>query len=313
MAARKKPVDPDDTNAGSSYPAKHRASRLPKIEDVGKRIPIPKPDSHVGDDRGTRKAGHRPGPKHERQAPPRKRTPKAAPTSPAPTSSAPSSGAAPAAGDRTATMRSPSLRRASARADRIGEEARYLGQQAAIRATTGRPTVTGRAAAGAASGAAVGTAVGGPVGTAVGSGVGAVVGGVSGAAAKKAYNASMRAYPYARKALVAEFAACALIVALSPMRDKDAKPGDWMRRMTAVMGLFFILGLVSQAGRYGARAAAAFGGLVTLAVVISERDLFRVAAKAVQARESFGAADPEEIGDVGHAEKSGGIDDMRGA
>jgi hypothetical protein len=47
-----------------------------------------------------------------------------------------------------------------------------------------------------------------------------------------------------------------------------------MKRMTAICGLFFLLGIVSAAGRGAARAAAGFGGIVVVALAISERDLF---------------------------------------
>jgi hypothetical protein len=281
---------------------------------VGAHVPpTPHSDPPPSDTRGRRQKNRRPGPKHyakEDTPPPRApRKPKAAPTSSAPTSSAP----------RTATQPTarvgPATRAKTLRMDRVGEEARYVAQQAAIRATTGKPTVSGRAAAGAASGAAVGSAIAPGVGTAVGGGVGAVVGGVSGASAKKAYKSAMRPYPGARRALVAEFAVCALIVALSPMTDKTERPGAWMRRMTAVMGVFFILGLVSTAGRWGARAAAGFGGVVTVALVVSERNLFHAMTGAFtttrDGEASFGTA-PGPAGS-GSAEKTDGIEDMQPA
>jgi hypothetical protein len=105
-----------------------------------------------------------------------------------------------------------------------------------------------------------------------------VVGGAGGAAsgrkAKRAYDSAVRGNGGARKAIVAEFAVCVVIAALSPMTDVNEAPGKWMKRMAAIMGLFFILGLVSAAGRGPAKAAAGFGGLVTVVLALSERDLF---------------------------------------
>jgi lysylphosphatidylglycerol synthetase-like protein (DUF2156 family) len=118
------------------------------------------------------------------------------------------------------------------------------------------------------------------IGTALGAGAGAVVGGtggaVAGAKAKKAYKASLRSNGNARRVLVAEFAVCVVIAALSPLTDKrqSEAPGAWMKRMTAILGIFFILGLVSAAGRGASKIAAGFGGIVAVTLALSERDLF---------------------------------------
>lgn len=158
-------------------------------------------------------------------------------------------------------------------------EARGYANRQAFKATHGRPSVAGRAVTGAAAGGATGLTVGGPVGAGVGAAIGGVGGGVAGARAKKAYNSALRAESGvggARRIIVIEFAVCVVIVALSPMTDakRNEPPGAWMKRMTAVMGLFFVLGLVSAAGRGPAKAAAGFGGIVALVLAISERNLF---------------------------------------
>jgi len=153
--------------------------------------------------------------------------------------------------------------------------------------------VVGRATSGAAAGAASGAAIGAAVpvvGPLVGGATGAVVGGaggaVSGAKAKKAYKAAMRAGTgNARKVIVAEFAICAVIAALSPMTDTAKAPTSWMKRMTAIMGLFFILGLISAGGRGASRAAAGFGGIVTVALLISERDVLVKLASVFRTRD----------------------------
>lgn len=106
--------------------------------------------------------------------------------------------------------------------------------------------------------------------------VGGTGGALAGAKAKKAYKMALRSNLGARRAIVAEFMVCMVVVALSPLTDRKANEGPvvFMRRMTAVMALFFILGLISAAGRGASQFAAGFGGLVTVALVLSNRDLF---------------------------------------
>lgn len=109
----------------------------------------------------------------------------------------------------------------------------------------------------------------------MGAGVGAVGGGVAGAKAKKAYKLANQTNGRMKRLVVAEFAVCIVIVALSPLTDrhKEEAPAAWMKRMTAVLALFFILGIISAMGRGAAKAAAGLGGLVTVALLVSERDL----------------------------------------
>ncbi len=211
----------------------------------------------------------RPGPAHSagNPTPTKKATKKAAPSAPAPTLAAPATG--------------PTARE---RRDRVfAQEARSYADRQAFRATHAKPSVTGRAASGAAAGAATGAALGSVVpgiGNAVGAGAGAVLGGVgggiSGSRAKKAYRLAQRTNGNARRILVVEFAICIVVAAMSPLTDekRDEKPGAWMKRMTAIMGLFFLLGLISSAGRGAAKAAAGFGGIVAVVLAISERNLF---------------------------------------
>lgn len=218
----------------------------------------------------------RPGPKHSSpESKPRtpRKTAKAAPSSAPPASSAPSSSPGPDTRSRAAD-----------RAERAAAVGRGYADRAALKASMGgKPSVSGSAVSGAAGGAATGAALGSVVpgiGTAAGAVGGAVVGGtggaISGGRKKKAYKRATAAAPGARRIIVTEFAICSVIVALSPLTDRrrDDKPGDWMKRMTAVCLLFFILALISSAGRGPAKVAAGFGGLVALALVLSERDLF---------------------------------------
>ena len=242
------------------------------------------------------------GPKHAADEPPRKRAPRKAaakPTSSAPTSSAPRSPMFGITGVRARELRdmSPitavpfnrSAEKAEDRVRKLGAEGHEYAVRQAMRAGGGRPSVTGRAASGAAAGAATGATIGSlvpglgtGVGAATGTVVGAAGGGLSGAKAKRAYKAAMRTSPGARRALVAEFGICVVILALSPMTDKrrDEPPATWMKRFTAILGLFFLLGLISAGGRSMTRVAAGFGALVTVALAVSERDLFTRIATA---------------------------------
>lgn len=86
----------------------------------------------------------------------------------------------------------------------------------------------------------------------------------------------------ARKVLIAEFALCMVILAFSPMTGKAPTASAFMKRASAIMGLFFLLGLVSTGGRGASRASAGFGGLVTLVLLISDRSIFTVLTKKFQ-------------------------------
>lgn len=67
-----------------------------------------------------------------------------------------------------------------------------------------------------------------------------------------------------------------IVAALSPLTDrkKDETSAAMMKRLTAIMAVFLFLGLVSAAGRGASKFAAGFGGLVTIALAVSNRDLF---------------------------------------
>lgn len=105
----------------------------------------------------------------------------------------------------------------------------------------------------------------------------------------------------ARRLLVAEFVLCALIVAFAPMTDthKSDTPGHQIKRLSAVAALFLLLALLSSGGRSTARVAAAFGGLVTLALMVSDREIFTKVAERLGAVEDFGPAGPTGTGSDG--------------
>lgn len=150
-----------------------------------------------------------------------------------------------------------------------------------MRAGSAKPSVIGGAVGGAVGGAAAGASVAGPPGAVAGGALGAVGGGIGGARAKKAYRAAMRTDGGSRRVIIAEFAICIVIAALSPLTDRKRTepPGAFMKRMSAIMGVFLILALVSAMGRTASRLSAGLGGLITVALVVSERDVFLTLAK----------------------------------
>lgn len=168
--------------------------------------------------------------------------------------------------------------RAAQRQARLNRTADAAGQYATRQALKrdGKPSVVGRAVTGAAAGTAAGAAVGGPVGAAAGAVIGGAGGAIAGAKAKKAYKMAMHASLGARRLVVAEFLICMIVIALSPVTDKrkNEGPATHMRRLSAVMAVFLVLGLLSGAGRGAGKFAAGFGGLVSAAILLSNRDLF---------------------------------------
>jgi hypothetical protein len=99
----------------------------------------------------------------------------------------------------------------------------------------------------------------------------------------------------ARQLLVAEFVVCVLILGLSPLTDKHKTdtPPAWLKRGTSICGVFIVLGLVATGGPKAARLAASFGGLVTLALALSDRDVFVAIARRLGAASGTGPAGPE--------------------
>ena len=102
-------------------------------------------------------------------------------------------------------------------------------------------------------------------------------GGQLGRAGRAAADAAVPA-SHARRVLLAEFTLCLAVLAFSPLTDKHKTetPAAFMKRASATMGVFFLLGLVSTGGRGASRAAAAFGALVTLVLLISQRSILTV-------------------------------------
>ncbi len=91
--------------------------------------------------------------------------------------------------------------------------------------------------------------------------------------------------------LVAEFLLCIVILALSPLaRPKDeVKPRDWMKRGSAMCGVFMLLGLLSGAGQKAGKVAVAIGGLITVVLVVDQREIFGVLTKRLKQTEGESA------------------------
>jgi hypothetical protein len=119
----------------------------------------------------------------------------------------------------------------------------------------------------------------------------------------------------ARRVLVAEFTLCMVILAFAPLTKKDEAPAAFMKRASAIMGLFLILALLSTAGRGASRAAAGFGGLVTLGLLISSRSVFTLLAKKIGTTAGEGADDDAHVeeGDAGESVGGAAGDGAEGA
>lgn len=181
-------------------------------------------------------------------------------------------------------------------------------QNASTIGASGKPSVArgtvGGGASGAAKGAAVGTLIG-PEGTVVGAAGGAVLGAAGGGvkahrAKVAARKAKVKALGPGRQALVAEFVVCMVILALSPLTDRHQSEGPqaFLKRGAATMAVFFILGLFGATGKGPARIAAMGGGLITLSLMVSDRDVFAsLAAKIGGSSSSAGTADDSGTGD----------------
>jgi hypothetical protein len=182
------------------------------------------------------------------------------------------------------------------------DTAKQVGKEAAVsyanrphKKTSVRGGVAKGAVAGAGTGATLGSIVPG-VGTAVGAGVGAAVGGAAGGVSAHREKAAERAAGRgsAQQLLVAEFIVCMILLALSPMSsDKEIAPKDWMKRGSAMCALFLVLGLVSHGSAAVAKVCAAFGGIVTVALLVDQRSVFAVIAEKLK---TTGTATPPEEG-----------------
>lgn len=91
-----------------------------------------------------------------------------------------------------------------------------------------------------------------------------------------------------RRMLIAEFIVCVMILGLSPLAKGSGEMGPvrFMKRGSATCALFIILGLLSSAGRGAARASAMFGALVTLVLLVDQREIFGKLATLLNAEDA---------------------------
>lgn len=101
-----------------------------------------------------------------------------------------------------------------------------------------------------------------------------------------------------RKALIAEFLVCLLLLAFSPLAKGPGEMGPirFMKRGTATAALFVILGLVSSAGAGAAKACAMFGGLVTLVLLVDQREAFGKLAEILTREDDETGATQSSLG-----------------
>jgi hypothetical protein len=86
-----------------------------------------------------------------------------------------------------------------------------------------------------------------------------------------------------QRLLVAEFLACILLVTFGPLADarRGESPSTWIKRSSSIFGVFFVLGLISTGGKSAAKAAAGFGGIVAVAMLVTNRGEFTAIGKSV--------------------------------
>lgn len=165
--------------------------------------------------------------------------------------------------------------------------------------TAAEATPEGRAAtvAAGAAGKAKGSKGGGGGSSPGSSGAGSKSSGSkSSSSGGKAKSGGRRAVRFAlgRKALLAEFIACLLLLGLSGITgtvtgsDGIEQTGSRLAiKGSALAGVFVVLGLVAAGGKGAERAAGALGAVITLAYVFQERATFAAVAKwaGTQAKE----------------------------
>lgn len=121
-----------------------------------------------------------------------------------------------------------------------------------------------RAAKGAAGGS-----VAGPEGAAAGALAGLLSGG--------------KKHSGGNKALVAELVVCMVLLILSPLIAKggDITASKFMKKGSATLGVFIVLGIISTTGQTGKKVASGLGLLMTLTVLLNERSVFATITAAV--------------------------------
>lgn len=147
------------------------------------------------------------------------------------------------------------------------------------------PSARKRAAQGAAEGAR-----GGPEGALAGAAAGLLAGGKKHAA---------RASGGGRKALVAEFGVCMALLLIAPLVGKSDDAGAWMRKATAIVALFIMLGFLSAFGGTARKVANGLGLLVALGTLLSQQSSFTALLSAINSDTAGGAGAADDPANVG--------------
>jgi hypothetical protein len=117
----------------------------------------------------------------------------------------------------------------------------------------------------------------------------------------------------ARKMMIAEFIICIVLLGLSPLAKSGADqmgPIRFMKRGSATCAMFIVLGLVSSGGKGAARAAAMFGALVTLVLLVDQREAFGKLAKTLNSSKDDDAKDAADLASgVGPDDSTAATDD----
>lgn len=108
--------------------------------------------------------------------------------------------------------------------------------------------------------------------------------------ASKAFRGEVGKY---RRMMIAEFIVCVMLLGLSPLAKPagDMGPIRFMKRGSATCAFFIILGLLSSAGKGAAKAAAMFGALVTLVLLVDQREAFGKLAVSLNSSKDDDAKD----------------------
>lgn len=101
-----------------------------------------------------------------------------------------------------------------------------------------------------------------------------------------------------KKMLVAEFLVCILLLGLSPLAKKDGEMSAtrFMKRGTATCFFFIILGIISGFGAGAAKSASMFGALVTLVLLVDQREAFGKTAQLLNAPDANPDASTAGVG-----------------
>jgi hypothetical protein len=96
--------------------------------------------------------------------------------------------------------------------------------------------------------------------------------------------------------MIGEFIVCVVILGLSPLAKGSGEMGPvrFMKRGSATCAFFIILGLISSAGKGAAKAGAMFGALVTLVLLVDQREIFGKLAKTLNASSKDDTADADQ-------------------